>query len=377
MIRPGTLADIPALIRLETGSFESDLLSRRQFRYLLTKANAATLVAEEDGHLLGYVLLLFSRGTSVARLYSIAVAPETRGRGIGRQIVEAAEAASRNRDCAYLRLEIRKDNTASIALFRRLGYKQFGELADYYEDHMDALRFEKSLAPNINRELARVPYYEQTLDFTCGPSCLMMAMKTLDPDLHLDRKLELRIWREATTIFMTSGHGGCGPFGLALAAAHRGFPIEIYVNDEGVHLIDSVRSEEKKEVIRLVQEDMKHEVEVLGTPVIYGSLTVDDLEQKFANGAIPLVLISSYQIYEERFPHWVVITGFDEHFVYVHDPYVDYESGETPIDSINMPILRSQFARMARYGRKGLRAMLMVYPAQCQHAAALASEPGT
>jgi hypothetical protein len=64
-----------ALLRLEGASFQSDRLTRRQFRYMLTRAQARTLVAEDaEGALLGYVMVLFSRATSVARLYSIAVA---------------------------------------------------------------------------------------------------------------------------------------------------------------------------------------------------------------------------------------------------------------------------------------------------------------
>lgn len=361
MIRTATLDDVPRLLRLEQVCFETDRLSRRQFRYMLTKANAVIFVFEDGDALLGYVLILFSRGTSMARLYSIAVDPAARGRGVGRALVEAAEEESRGRDCAYLRLEIRKDNTASLGLFRSLGYKRFGEYPDYYEDHMDAWRFGKSLAPNLAPELARVPYYEQTLDFTCGPAALMMAMKSLDPGLVLDRKIELRLWREATTIYMTSGHGGCGPFGLALAAAHRGFKVDVYVSDGGVHLVDSVRSEEKKEVIRLVQEDMRDELTQLGVPVHYKTLSLDAMEAGFNAGDIPLVLISSYQIYEEKFPHWVVVTGFDEHFVYANDPYVDYENDETQLDSINMPIHKRNFQRMARYGRAGLRAVLMLH----------------
>lgn len=363
MIRRATLADLDALIALEAQCFQTDRLTRRQFRYMLTKANAAILVFESEGVLLGYALLLFSRGTSMARLYSIAVAEDARGRGVGRSLVEAAEHEARDRDCAYLRLEIRKDNAASQGLFRSMGYKQFGEYDDYYEDHMDALRFEKSLAPNLKPELVRVPYYEQTLEFTCGPAALMMAMKSLDPALHLDRKVELRIWREATTIFMTAGHGGCGPHGLALAALERGFKVEVYLSDEGTFLVDSVRSDEKKEVMRLVQEDMQADLESRGVTVNYVALSVDQIQQKFEAGAIPVVLISSYQIYEEKFPHWVVVTGFDQHFIYVHDPFVDYELGETPVDSINMPILRRQFERMARYGKAGVKATLFIYRA--------------
>jgi hypothetical protein len=160
---------------------------------------------------------------------------------------------------------------------------------------------------------------------------------------------------------MTSGHGGCGPHGLALSAHRRGFRAEVYVNDEGVPLVDSVRSPEKKEVMRLVHEDFLAECQQAGIPVRHGTLSVEELRQRFRAGGIPLVLISSYRIYEEKFPHWVVVTGFDEHFVYAHDPYVDYADGETQVDSINMPIPRREFTRMARYGRAGLQAVVIVY----------------
>jgi hypothetical protein len=188
----------------------------------------------------------------------------------------------------------------------------------------------------------------------------MMAMQALRGDQAMDRKLELRIWREATTIFMTSGHGGCGPFGLALAAHRRGFAVELFINDQGVPLVDSVRNAEKKEVMRLVHEDMQDEIRRLQIPVHYRTLDQDGLATRFDAGAVPIVLISSYRIYQEKFPHWVVVTGFDAHFIYVHDPFVDYENGETPMDSINMPIQRDEFSRMTRYGRVGLQAVVLI-----------------
>ena len=43
-----------------------------------------------------------------------------------------------------------------------------------------------------------IPHYAQTLDFTCGPSSLIMAMKALKPEVAADRALELQLWREAT-----------------------------------------------------------------------------------------------------------------------------------------------------------------------------------
>jgi ribosomal protein S18 acetylase RimI-like enzyme len=360
MLRPATLDDLDALVAMEDRCFETDRLSRRNFRYMLTKARAAIIVDEQDRQVRGYVLVLFSQGTPLARLYSIAVDALWQGRGIASDLVCGAEGAAKERGCVSMRLEVRKDNSASLALFRRHDYKPFKEVLDYYEDHMDALRLEKSLAPHLKLELVKVPYYEQTLDFTCGPACLMMAMKALDSSVTLSRKLELQLWRETTTIFMTSGHGGCGPYGLALAAYQRGFDLEVFVNEKSIFLIDSVRSPEKKEVMRLVQEDFIEQLEHLPIEVHHGTLAVDALQQKYEAGGIPVVLISSYRIYGERFPHWLVVTGFDEHYVYSHDPFVDYKTGESVTDSINMPIARQEFQRMARYGKVGQRAVLIL-----------------
>lgn len=360
MIRPATLDDLNTLIRIENATFETDRISRRNFRYLLTKANAATLVEEQDGGVRGYAMLLFHTGTSLARLYSYAVDRPYQGRGIGRSLVEASEKLALEQECINLRLEVRRDNFPSMKLFEKLGYRYLEIVPDYYEDHAAALRFEKMLAPHLNPELARVPYYQQTLDFTCGPATLMMAMKSLQPELEMNRRLELRLWRESTTVFMTSGHGGCGPYGLAVSAYHRGFDVEIYVNDEGALFITSVRDPEKREVMQIVQEDFLDELRTLPVEIVYGALSVGELQEKMEESGIPVVLISSYSLYQEKFPHWIVVTGFDEHYFYVHDPYVDFEAGKTLTDCVNMPILKKDFQRMARYGKTGQKAVLIL-----------------
>ena len=82
---------------------------------------------------------------------------------------------------------------------------------------------------------------------------------------------------------------------------------------------------------------------------------------------IPVVLISSYRIYREKFPHWVVVTGFDAHFIYVHDPFVDEEKNRSQTDCINIPIPLKEFDRMARYGRTGQRAALIVRKSGRRH----------
>lgn len=209
--RVATPDDVPALVALEQHCFTTDRLSTRSFQWMVSRAHGQLLVAEKHGELLGYALVLFHRGTSLARLYSIAIAESSRGLGLGKQLLTRIEACAVEHDCAYLRLEVRTDNPGAIALYERNGYRRFALVNDYYEDHAPALRLEKRILQHQDARALSVPYYQQTTDFTCGAASLLMAMGALEPARVAQRREELQIWREATTVFMTAGHGGCSP----------------------------------------------------------------------------------------------------------------------------------------------------------------------
>jgi ribosomal protein S18 acetylase RimI-like enzyme len=230
-IRHAKRSDLPELLRLEEISFEADRLSRRSFIRWLGHRRCAFLVCEDSERLCGYILVIRRRGTRLARMYSLAVDPACRGRGIAKHLVEQAEHEARDAGALYMRLEVADNNEGAISLYEKLGYVQFGLYRDYYENHGDALRMEKCIHPYQPSGGSRmIPWIAQTTPFTCGPAALMMAMTGQDPAYQPSPLEEVQIWREATTIFMTSGHGGSHPVGLALAARRRGFPAEVMVN---------------------------------------------------------------------------------------------------------------------------------------------------
>ena len=196
IIRPATLADLDQLEALENRVFDADRLSRRSLRHFISSPKAALTVADRGDHLSGYALLTFRSGTALARLYSIAVKPETGRTGVGRALMQAAERTAIERDCISLRLEVRADNHGAIALYEKLGYRKFGVYEHYYADDQAALRFEKLLVAQIAPPSRPPPYYRQTLEFTCGPACLLMALGWADPDFHPSRVAEVQLWRE-------------------------------------------------------------------------------------------------------------------------------------------------------------------------------------
>jgi ribosomal-protein-alanine acetyltransferase len=364
LLREAVETDLDALGEIEATVFATDRLSRRSMRRFMESDSDCFLVAECDGVPAGYAIFFMHRGTSLSRLYSIAVSPHFQGRGIAAALLTEGERIAASHERIYMRLEVRKDNAPAIGLYQKLGYRQFGLYEDYYEDHQDALRFQKRILHYpVNKTQQIVPYYCQTTEFSCGPAALMMAMSGIDRRYVPSQREELRIWREATTIFMTSGHGGCDPYGLALAAHARGFRPVVYVSHSGPLFLDTVRTPEKKHVMTQVYEDFTGRVAEAGIEVKQKEISQATIKRHLASGGIPLILISVYQMSRKKAPHWVAITAIDEKFIYINDPEVDPASHLSPFDLQYVPISLNSFDRIAQFGQSRLRAAVIVYPA--------------
>lgn len=330
---------------------------------MISKAHSIFLVLEYKSKLIGYGLVLINSGTSLARLYSICTHQDFQGHGLASKLIlELEKLASADEDCAYLRLEVKSNNTSAIKLYEKLGYVKFTEKEDYYDDGKTALCFEKRIRTLKKQPRLNVPYYQQGTDFTCGPSCLMMAMKTFNNKFEMSLSNELQIWREATTIFMTSGHGGCGPQGLALSAWRRGYKAELYLSHTNALFLDTVRSLDKKNVIELVHKDFEKKIQVTNIKTIKKRLALADLKEILRRGGIPIVLISTYHFDHNRIPHWVVVTAYDDHFIYIHDPDQEGEGEHAGVISrVHIPIQEEQFLKISRWGKAKVSATVVVY----------------
>lgn len=362
-VRPVADADLSALHALEVASFASDRLSRRRLKHWIQASNRVFLVAELSGNVLAYGLVLLHRGTRLARLYSIAVSESARGMGIGRSLLQALEAGAAAQGRLFMRLEVASDNNSAIALYEAAGYVKFGVYNDFYEDHRDALRMQKRIR-SVDKALQYRPisWFQQTTEFTCGPASLMMAMASLDPTIELKQELELDLWREATTVFMTSGHGGCHPIGLALAAARRGFSAEVLLNQEGPLFVESVRNENKRHIISLVHDQFVQRAKQHDIALHYRDVSQEDIQEWLDQGAGVLVLISTYRMNSRKAPHWVSVSAMDDICLYVHDP--DPHGEQNALDCQYMPIARADFDKMSVFGRERLRTAVVIRPAQ-------------
>ncbi len=146
LTRHAVADDLSALIRLEA-QFPGDRLRPRQLRFHLNQAGGRLRVITIGQRAVGYSLVLRRAGSRIARLYSLVIDQTLRGTGLGRRLLDDAEQAARGADADAMRLEVRADNAAAIALYRRSGYRDIGRRGGYYDDSTDALRLEKPLRP--------------------------------------------------------------------------------------------------------------------------------------------------------------------------------------------------------------------------------------
>jgi ribosomal protein S18 acetylase RimI-like enzyme len=77
-------------------------------------------VGEADGEIIGTVLSGYDghRGW----LYSVAISPRQRRRGLGTRLIRHAEHALISIGCTKINLQVRSTNAAVVAFYRELGY---------------------------------------------------------------------------------------------------------------------------------------------------------------------------------------------------------------------------------------------------------------
>ena len=372
VLRVATLQDLASLQHIEQTCFTTDRLSKSRFKFYIDAQHAELIVAErepssanakhdkneQDGNsIVGYGLLLLRRGTQLTRLYSIAVLPEARGLGVAEKLINSLGERALLRGKRFMRLEVAVGNAGAIALYKKLGFSQFGMYTDYYDDHTDALRMQKVLVPSKSVKPEIYPWYQQTTDFTCGPSALMMAMCALNNRYEMTQEKELSLWRTATTIFMMSGHGGCHPVGLALAAVNEGYAAKVVINRDVPLFVDGVRDANKKEIVENVEQQFMAEARKKGISVEISDWRVDVIDQTLKAGGAVLCLISTYAFDKKKVPHWVAITSCDSHCYYLHDP--DASEGQ-PVEYQHIPVAREDFLRLASYGTRKVRTLVLL-----------------
>jgi ribosomal-protein-alanine N-acetyltransferase len=133
-----TLDDLPRVVEIDRLSFTLPWPAN-SYRFELTQNNASYcwVAVIEDVVVAILVMWLIEDESHIA---TVAVHPDFRGRGIGRQLLLATLRDAVVRGATMSTLEVRAGNQAAIKLYEQLGFEIVGRRPRYYHDtHEDAL----------------------------------------------------------------------------------------------------------------------------------------------------------------------------------------------------------------------------------------------
>ncbi|MFJ9923760.1 GNAT family N-acetyltransferase [Streptomyces rubiginosohelvolus] len=91
------------------------------------------LAVAPDGSLAGFVSVAYARWNRRLTIEDIEVAPDHRGRGVGRALMSRAEEFARERGAGHIWLEVTNINAPAIHAYRRMGFALCGLDTSLYE----------------------------------------------------------------------------------------------------------------------------------------------------------------------------------------------------------------------------------------------------
>jgi ribosomal-protein-alanine N-acetyltransferase len=135
MIRPFSLSDLNAILKIERESFPKSPYDRMTFIELHAFCPKTFLVytgtsADQREQVQGYIIFI-----PEGRIISIAVLSSQRRKGIGKELLRKAMEIP---DLKRLQVEVRKSNLGAQAFYSHMGFERIGISKNYYGNE-DAL----------------------------------------------------------------------------------------------------------------------------------------------------------------------------------------------------------------------------------------------
>jgi ribosomal-protein-alanine N-acetyltransferase len=113
-------------------------------QHFISGAESSVVVARREQRIAAFAIMHF--GEDVAHLNLLAVSPEHRRQGLGRQLMQWLTSTAVEAGVFRINLELRTHNETARTFYERLGFDQLGVVQGYYQGREAALRMSRRLA---------------------------------------------------------------------------------------------------------------------------------------------------------------------------------------------------------------------------------------
>jgi ribosomal-protein-alanine N-acetyltransferase len=137
-LRPFRPADLDTLFEIDRECFPPGIsYPREELRRFVEFRGGKTWIAEEGGEIAGFLIAHRQPGR-VGHIVTIDVREQVRRRGVGRELMRAAEEWAHSNRLQLIYLETAEDNRAAQAFYEALGYDKVEKIPRYYSNGMAA-----------------------------------------------------------------------------------------------------------------------------------------------------------------------------------------------------------------------------------------------
>jgi ribosomal protein S18 acetylase RimI-like enzyme len=141
LLAPARNADAVTLAAMSRELIEGGLApswGAARIRWHVRDPDSVVLAARSGASLAGFAIMRYA--DEAAHLNLLAVDPQHRRRGIGRDLVQWLEETALTAGTFRIALELREGNAGARAFYRALGYRELGAVPGYYQGLETAIR---------------------------------------------------------------------------------------------------------------------------------------------------------------------------------------------------------------------------------------------
>lgn len=152
LIRHALGRDFDSLLEIDEASFPGGVAyDAVELAYFMNREGAETIVAEEDGRIVAFLIMEVHRTRRTATIITLDVRESHRRSGYGSQLLKQSEKMLADYGVELYDLQVDVGNLGAIGFYKRHGFRTVRTLPNYYSNGHDAHLMVKELLRDGDR----------------------------------------------------------------------------------------------------------------------------------------------------------------------------------------------------------------------------------